>query len=58
MHSYGIVMEDLVSPHDADTISELMEAAQHEYRRRILELGFKSIEIPAAALAGGLQYLH
>ena len=36
----------LVSPDDAATISELVEAAQHENKTRTLELGFKTIKVP------------
>ena len=42
----GIVILGLVSPDDTATISELVEAAQHENKTRTLKLGFKTIEVP------------
>ena len=44
-HWYSIAICGLVSPDDTATISELMEAAQHKYRTRTLNLGFKIIEV-------------
>ena len=41
-----IVILGLVSPDDTATISELVEAAQHEYIARTLKLGFKTIKVP------------
>ena len=41
-----IVILGLVSPDDTATISELVEAAQHENKTRTLNLGFKTIEVP------------
>ena len=42
----GIVILGLVSPDDTATISELVEAAQHENKTRTLGLGFKTMEAP------------
>jgi len=42
----NIMINGLVSPDDTDTISELVEAAQHENETRTLNLGFKTIELP------------
>ena len=42
----GIAIVDVVSPGDTATISELVEAAQHENKTRTLELSFKTIEVP------------
>ena len=41
-----IVILGLVSPDDTATISELVEAAQHENKTRTLALGFKTIKVP------------
>ena len=42
----NIVILGLVSPDDTATISELVEAAQHKNKTRILDLGFKTINVP------------
>ena len=41
----NIVIRGLVSPDDTATISELKEAAQHEYIARTVELNFKIIKV-------------
>ena len=43
---FHIAIVGIVSPDDTATISELVEAAQHEYRTRTLELDFETITIP------------
>ena len=40
-----IVIEGLVSPDDTTTISDLVEAAQHETKSKKLNLGFKTIQV-------------
>ena len=42
----SICNNGLVSPDDTSTISELVEAAQHENKIRTLDLGFKTIKVP------------
>ena len=44
--SEAILKLSLVSPDDTATISELVEAVQHENKTRTLALGFKTIEVP------------
>ena len=44
--SNEIVVEGLVSPDDTATISDLVEAAQHETKTKKLNLGFKTIQVP------------
>ena len=41
-----IVIEGLVSPRDTATISDLVEAAQHENITKTLNLGFQRIRVP------------
>ena len=41
----------LVSPDDTATISELVEAAQHENNTRTLNLGFEIIEVPPSKIS-------
>ena len=41
-----IVVEGLVSPDDTATISDLVEAAQHETKIKKLNLGFRTIQVP------------
>ena len=41
-----IAIEGLVSPDDTATISDLVEAAQHETKTKTLTLGFKTIRVP------------
>ena len=41
-----IVVEGLVSPDDTATISDLVEAAQHETKPKKINLGFQTIQVP------------
>ena len=41
-----IVVEGLVSPDDTATITDLVEAAQHETKTKKLNPGFKTIQVP------------
>ena len=41
-----IVVEGLVSPDDTATISDLVEAAQHETKTKELNLSFQTIQVP------------
>ena len=47
----NIVIWGLVSPSDDTAISELVEAAQHEKRTRILELDYKTINVPPSNIS-------
>ena len=47
----SIVILGLVSPDDTATISELVEAAQHENNTRTLKLGFEIIEVPPSKIS-------
>ena len=42
----GIFVEGLVSAEDSSAISDLIEAAQHERKKRTLRLGFKDLVVP------------
>ena len=46
VHHRGIFVEGLVSAEDNSAISDLIEAAQHERKKRTLKLGFKDLVIP------------